>query len=94
MKYSLRSPRMCVRRIRPPVDQLPEVHAGIAARDLKLLHDVVGAVRAAGEEQQGVDLRHGPADTPGGAHFPQRRMKRLRVCISAFSVTALPFINN
>ena len=52
-----------------PIDQRPEVHAGVAAGDLELVHDVVGAERLAGDEEQGVDFRHRAVDPPVPAHF-------------------------
>ena len=53
----------------PPVDQLPEIHAGAASGNLKLLHNIVGAQRSGCQVEEGVDLGHRPADAPSGGHF-------------------------
>ena len=53
----------------PPVNELPQVRAGTAARDGEVLHHVVGAKRFGGEKQQRVDFRHRPADAPACGHL-------------------------
>jgi len=50
-----------------PVYQFAEVHVGVAAADVQLLHDFVGAQVVGAYEEQGVYLCHGPVDAPVGA---------------------------
>ena len=53
----------------PPALQLAQARAHIGAGDLERLDDLLGVHRPPGDEEQGVDLRHGPVDAPAGAHF-------------------------
>ena len=53
-----------------PVEERTEGHRGVAAADLEVRHDVVGAHRLARDVEQGVDLRHRSADAPDTAHPP------------------------
>ena len=52
-----------------PVLQGAERHRGVAPGDLEALHHFVGAEWLAADEEQCVDLGHGPADTPGRTHL-------------------------
>lgn len=50
-----------------PADEFPEVGVGIAAADFEFVHDFVGGERTRGDEEEGVNLGHGPIDAPGVA---------------------------
>ncbi len=52
-----------------PVLQFAETGADVGAGDAEEVADVLGVEGFFGEEEEGVDLRHGAIDAPAGPHF-------------------------
>src|SRR5688572_1106135 len=61
-----------------PVLEFPQTGAGVGPGNTKRLGNLIGGQRFFGEEEQRVDLRDGPVETPTGAHFSPMEDKLLR----------------
>jgi len=53
-----------------PLKQVAQVHIGIPATDIQLLHNGIGVDRGGPGVEEGVYLCHGPVDPPGRRHLP------------------------